>query len=498
MNLTMPNIGLATAALFAVVLLMVALSVHLNPRANTRRTFGLRALFAAAPTLQELNAKLTTLTASAKAIQTAADSEGRALTAEEEAEIAGIMAAFDVTEKDIERREKIQSLEARVSTGRRVVAETAPVATEGTALAVHDGARFEGGYKTGASKGTAGFQGQGDFALAVRAAVGGAIDPRLRPLASAPSSQNAEGAGADGGYLVPPDFRTVIMQKVLGEDALLGRTDQQTTTSNSITLPVDETTPWQNTGGVQVFWEGEGTQFNNSKLALQSVTVRATKVAALVAVTDELLEDAPSLTAYLSKKVPDKLTYKINDALLNGDGTGKPLGILNSPALVTQAAEGGQGAGTVMYNNITKMWSRMYAPLRRNAVWVINQDIEPQLAALTVPTTGTSFSGPAYLPPGGLAASPNGTLMGRPIVYSEAAQGVGTPGDITLVDFSQYLALMKSSGMKQDVSIHLWFDYSVTAFRFSLRIGGTPWWSSPIVRAKSALPLSFAVALAAR
>jgi len=36
-----------------------------------------------------------------------------------------------------------------------------------------------------------------------------------------------------------------------------------------------------------------------------------------------------------------------------------------------------------------------------------------------------------------------------------------------------YLAAMKN--IKQDVSIHVWFDYDVTAFRFVLRVGGQPW-----------------------
>jgi HK97 family phage major capsid protein len=207
--------------------------------------------------------------------------------------------------------------------------------SEGTSLEVRDGARLEGGAPAASVdpklKGTGGFRSLGDFALAIRAAARGNIDPRLKALDSsrifnaAPSTYSQEGVGADGGYLVPPDFRTTILQKVLAEDQLLSRTDQQmTTSSNSITIPVDETTPWQTSGGIQAYWEGEAATYLQSKAALQTVTIRAYKLGALVPVTDEQLEDGPALEAYLRRKTPDKMNFKINDALLNGDGVGKP------------------------------------------------------------------------------------------------------------------------------------------------------------------------------
>lgn len=458
---------------------------------------GLVALFAKAPSIEDLQEKLNSLTASAKAVQDKADQEQRALTNEEEQEVNAIFAAFEATELEIKRRERVQAMEARLAAPGPRATEPTPIAPAASVPASRPQAAITGGEPAGARAGTGGFRNLGELALSVRAALGGqGTDPRLRPLAAVPSTQSQESSGADGGYLVPPDFRTQIMQKVMGEDSLLSRTDQQTTSSNSITFPVDESTPWQTSGGVQVYWESEGTLQGQSKVALGSVTLRANKMAALVPVTDELLEDAASLTAYLGRKVPDKMNYKLNDSFINGDGAMKPLGILNSPALVTQAAEGGQAAGTVLAANINKMWSRMYAPLRRNAVWLINQDIEPQLDGMLM--GGTTASVPVYLPPNGLAGSPNGTLKGRPIVYSEACSAVGTPGDIMLVDFSQYLALLKTGGIKQDVSIHLWFDYGLTAFRFTWRVGGIPWWAGSITRAKSALPLSYAVALAAR
>ena len=454
--------------------------------------------------IEALRAKRQTLHAQATAIREAA--KERDLNAEETTQVAEIFAAFEQTSIELENRLKLERLDQAMQAANPRRTEpppaagspvaTAPVPPPGVAAPAPTRAPITG-EQVSARFGDNGFHSMGDFAHAVKAAaVRGTLDPRLRPLGAA-GAPSQEGTGGDGGYLVPPDFRTVIMEKVQGEGALLGMTDEQTTTSNSITMPVDETTPWQTSGGLQVYWEGEGGTFSQSKVALRSVTVRANKIVALVPVTDELLEDAPSLNAYMSRKVPDKLTYKINDALINGDGVGKPLGILNSPALVTQAAEGAQTSGTINFSNIVKMWSRMYAPLRRNAVWLINQDVEPQLYSTTIPAA-SGVSAPAFIPPAGLPNAPNGTLLGRPIMYSEATQAVGTPGDILFVDFTQYLSLFKSTGLRADTSIHLWFDQGLVAFRFTMRLGGVPWWSSSITRAKSSNPLSFAVALASR
>jgi HK97 family phage major capsid protein len=131
-----------------------------------------------------------------------------------------------------------------------------------------------------------------------------------------------------------------------------------------------------------------------------------------------------------------------------------------------------------MFENIVNMWARMYGPCRPRAVWLVNQDIEPQL--FTMSFEGTSSSVPAYLPAGGLSASPYGLLMGRPVIPTQACETLGDKGDIFLADFSQYLSAIKTGGVRAEVSIHLWFDYDVTAYRFIMRVAGQPWWAAAI------------------
>jgi HK97 family phage major capsid protein len=149
-----------------------------------------------------------------------------------------------------------------------------------------------------------------------------------------------------------------------------------------------------------------------------------------------------------------------------------------------------------MYENIVNMWSRLYGPAQSRAVWLINQDIYPQLFALS--WEGTSSSVPAFMPANsGLIGSPSnyGTLMGRPVIPVQACSTLGDQGDIILADMKAYLTALKADMVRSEVSIHLWFDYDVVAFRFIMRVGGQCWWSSAIAGENSSDNLGFFITL---
>jgi HK97 family phage major capsid protein len=307
---------------------------------------------------------------------------------------------------------------------------------------------------------------------------GGEMDPRLRNAAV--STYSGEGAGADGGFAVPPDFRSEILTKVFGEDSLIGRTDRLQSSSNTLTLPTDETTPWQTSGGIQSYWTAEGAAKTQSKVALGETTLKLHTLATLVPVSEELLEDAPAMSSYLNRKAPEKMDFKLSDAIVRGTGVGQPLGFLNSPALVTVAAEGAQTADTVNVTNLAKMWGRMPVQSRRTAVWLMHPDAEAQLPLMSLANM------PVYMPPGGVSGAPYGSLWGRPVIAHQVAETIGDLGDVMLVDLGQYLTATKigngrdANGMKSDVSIHLWFDQDMVAFRFTMRVAGQPWWAAAI------------------
>lgn len=451
--------------------------------------------------LEQMQNRLTELGQNANNVKARATAEKRDLTDDERKDLDQIFASFEELSADIERHEQVEAMNAKMSApaGRRTDPENAGEPSKNATRAQADATRTRASLPAQAKDhretGKWGFRSQGDyFAAVVKSSGKGAVaDPRL--IANAPSTYGQEGVGADGGFAVPPDFRTEIVKRVMGEDSLLSRTDQMTTSSNSITVPTDETTPWQTTGGIQAYWESEAGQLTQSKPTLTEKTVKANKIIALVPMTDELLQDAPSMAAYVNSKAPEKIDSRVNTAILRGTGVGQPLGYLNSGSLITVAATSSQTADTVNFNNIVSMYTRMTDEGKRRAVWIVNGDVEAQLMTMQFPGTGTAV--PAYLPPGGLSVAPYGTLLGRPVVPVEAASALGDVGDISFVDLSQYMSVVKSGGVRQDVSIHLFFDYDITAFRFVLRVGGQPWWNSAVTRLNG-LSRSPFVALAAR
>ena len=342
-----------------------------------------------------------------------------------------------------------------------------------------------------------GFKSFGEFAQTVHLQAKGNEEAasRFRNVATTYSS---ESVGPDGGYAVPPDFRTDIWQKVVGEDSLMSRTTELVTSSNSITIPKDETTPWDTSTGVQVYWNEEGGQITQSKIALEMQNFRLNKLTALVPISEELLEDGPGLDSYLRAKVPVKMQAKINTALVRGNGVGKPLGFLNAPSLITISKEVSQDAASVVHQNIEYMYGRLWAPSRARAVWLINQDVEPQLGLMSFRGHEGSEATPIYLPAGSIAGTPFGTLKGRPVVPYEAMSTLGTFGDIALVDWSQYMTVTKGQQVRTDVSIHLFFDQDLQAYRFIFRMTGAPMWGSTITPENGSNTRSWAVALETR
>jgi HK97 family phage major capsid protein len=460
--------------------------------------------------MQELREKLEQFNSQSEAIQALADSESRDLTEDELKEIAELNDAFDKTESEIATRQRVrnQGDKLRVSQGMPIDKEEPEAEVEEIPPVRNQVATRQSRSVTTARieamrtpPGMWGWNNFGEFAVSVRRACaqGGIVDPRL--IANAPTTYGQEAVGADGGFAVPPDIRGNIMQKVTGEESLLGRTDQMVSASNVLTFPKDETTPW-GSSGLQAYWEGEGDQLRQSKPALKDTTIRLNKLAALVPVTEELLEDAPAMDAYLNRKVPEVFNHKISLAIIRGTGSGQPLGIMNSDCLVTVAKDTStspiQAADTFLHQNVVDMWTRMYAPSRARAVWIMHQDVEPQLHTMAFRNNKITNPVPVYLPPGGVNDSPYGRLLGRPVIFSQTMETVGDLGDVLLADLTQYTTVLKTGGLRTDVSMHLWFDYDMLSYRFIFRVGGHPWWSAAIDPRDGSNTLSCFVTLAER
>jgi HK97 family phage major capsid protein len=441
--------------------------------------------------------------AEGQALNEAAD--GRALSADEQTAWDAIFAAIARLDGEIEAEERRLEQSAQL---------------DGAALRVPDGAilgsvaRPQGldrpwGYEFGvrASLGADGIVvyggvpeaekiAFGSFLQAVhRAPTGRGADPRLLEA----SKGMNEAVGEDGGFAVPTQFRNDLRLRILGGE-ILSRIQLETMSGpgNSVAINVvDETSRADGSrfGGVRGYWVEEGGEIPASRPKLTRVEIKPKKVAALGYATSELLQDAALMGGLMTDAFAAELKFQVEKAVISGDGMGKPLGILNSPALVTVNKEAGQAAATVVFQNIAKMWMRLYAGSRSNAVWLINQGIEYELS--TMGFAAGSNVVPVYLPANGISGSPFATLYSRPVIPVEYAEALGTVGDVMLVNLSEYLALDKGSPEEAD-SMHVAFITHEMAFRLTYRIDGQPMWRSALTPYKGANTLSPFVALQTR
>lgn len=325
-------------------------------------------------------------------------------------------------------------------------------------------------------------------------------DPRLVPSAI---TGLGESVASEGGFLVGTDMAAGLLSRIYDNTQFLtGGANYDSVTaipissgSNGVKInAVNETSraDGSRSGGVQIFWTEEGGTKADSKPALRQIELSLKKLIGLYYATDELLADASALEAIVSKIFADEFAFVLQNALFDGDGAGKPLGFLQSNALVTVPKEGGQAAASVVKANIDKMYSRLWARGLPRSVWFINQDVQPALDSLV-----DAGNNSVYLPPGGLSAQPFGTLKGRPVVPIEQSKTLGTLGDITFCDLGEYYYATKGP-MQTASSIHVRFVNDETAFRFVLRVDGTPAWNNVLTPFQGTATQSPFIALATR
>lgn len=299
----------------------------------------------------------------------------------------------------------------------------------------------------------------------------------------------AAGVPSDGGYLIQKDFATELFSRMSSAGSL---SDPQLPQVRSIPIGpnsdglklnvVDETSRATGSrwGGVQVYWGSEADAATAKKPKLRQMELELKELIGLAYATNRLLQDASALEAVFIQAFSEEMAWMKEDARINGTGAGQPKGIVSTTgasATIEVAKETGQDAATVLYKNIVKMWARLWSRSRMNAVWLVNQDVEPSLHQMTMPV-GTGGV-PVYLPPGGVSDAPYGRLMGRPVVAVEYCKTLGTAGDIILWDPTQYIEITKG-GLQADQSVHVRFTTNENTFRFITRVDGQPLWNSAI------------------
>ena len=103
------------------------------------------------------------------------------------------------------------------------------------------------------------------------------------------------------------------------------------------------------------------------------------------------------------------------------------MGITKSGTYVSQAKEGSQTADTITAANVAKMYGQVINGAGANIIWLMNPDAFQQVVTMTL-GNNIIWAGPNS----GFKDAPNGTLLGRPVILTDACQTVGDKFDITM------------------------------------------------------------------
>ena len=289
-------------------------------------------------TIIELRAKRNKAWEAAKAFAETHMTDRGTLTVEDEATYNKMEAEISDLSREIARRERQEALDAELAK---------PVNTPITEKPM-SGKQDGGEKKTGRASDE------------YKAAILNALRSNFRQI----SNVLSEGVDANGGYLVPEEYDHRLID-VLNEENIMRRLGTRITTSGEHKINIAATKPaaaWIEEGGALTF--GDAT--------FDQIIMDAHKLHVAIKVTEELLYDSAfNLENYIIKQFGKALANAEEDAFINGDGVGKPLGLL--------AAEGGAEVGitaasatAITADEVINLIYSLKRPYRKNAKFMCN------------------------------------------------------------------------------------------------------------------------------
>lgn len=301
-----------------------------------------------------------------------------------------------------------------------------------------------------------------------------------------------ESVGASGGFLVPTEQSTNLMQwDDVQENIVRAKATIIPMRRRAITIPVlNQTTTTSGQphwwGGVLAYWTEEAQSKTETQPSFKQIQLVCHKLVCYTEASDELLEDsAVSLEALLRASFSGTIAWEEQDAFINGSGAGQPLGVINAGATLTvlPAAVGALGVG-----DLTNMLEHFQG---RNPVWFLSRQWMSALLQLNGPAGNPHY---VFIPNAREGAP--ATLFGYPLYFVEQMPAPGNVGSVLLADWSKYLI-----GDRQSVTIDstkaFRFQNDLTAWRAVHRVDGQPWLSAPLTYSDGSTQVSPFVILGA-
>ena len=239
--------------------------------------------------------------------------------------------------------------------------------------------------------------------------------------------QNALQIGTDseGGYLVPDEFEQTLIQALEDQNIFRQYAKVITTSTGDRKIPVVAAKG-------SASWVDEEGVIPESDDAFGQVSIGAYKLATMLKVSEELLNDSVfNLESYIATEFARRIGVKEEESFFIGDGTGKPIGIFAA----TGGAELGvttAGATAITLDEIMDLFYSLKTPYRKNATFMMNDATVKTIRKL-------KDNNNQYLWQPSVTAGTPDTILNRPIVTSAYVPAIAA-GNKTIAfgDFGYY------------------------------------------------------------
>lgn len=216
------------------------------------------------------------------------------------------------------------------------------------------------------------------------------------------------GTDSEGGYLVPDEYESTLIEKLHDENIIRQYATVIKSSNGDKKIPVVA-------GYGEATWTDEEAAYTESDDSFGVITLGAHKLTSIIKVSEELLNDSVfDLEQYISKEFVRRMAAAEENAFINGTGTGRPTGIL-------QTAETGKttaAAAAITADEVIDLYHSLRPPYRKNAVFIANDSTVKAIRQL-------KDSNGMYLWQPGLKEGQPDTLIGNRIISSAYMPEIG-------------------------------------------------------------------------
>lgn len=232
---------------------------------------------------------------------------------------------------------------------------------------------------------------------------------------------------ASGGYLVPSEMHDQIIVG-LREQNILRQISTVITTQSQHKIILQGNAP-------SAAWVSEGTEIPLATETFDQKTLDAYKCAASITVSNEVLQDSYyNLNDHISSEFSRAIAEKEEQAFFNGDGDGKPLGLLpqiaDSDSGITTVTTAGASLAT---DDLISTVYKLGTPYRQKACWIVNNSTLSAIRKLKDNTNN-------YLWENNLQAGAPARILGYPVYTSENLPTIESGAIVAIFgDFSKLI-----------------------------------------------------------